>query len=261
MNETSTSGPTTKKCFIAYLDLLGTKNRIGDPESLDDISTIYRDALGKLEKFPIKDKPNLNVKIFSDNILVSIEVNPDYDESLLDFDFLLHFVIYFQLSALTDADWLLRGCITMGELYVDNVFVWGEGLDHAYKLESDIAIYPRVIIDRQKTELSSRLAALYIINPPFAINTVIDSDGCEFLSFEDISLSNSEEERLSGLQTSYVRIIDNYLKKQFPNPKIQQKIHWTVNYHNDVCKRKNHPEYMVDVSSLLMGGNNGGTIS
>ena len=148
----------------------------------------------------------------------------------------------------------------MGELYVDttdNVFVWGKGLVHAYELESNIAIYPRVIIDRQNTELSKILAELYNIEPSSAINTVIDSDGCEFLSFEDISLSKSDNERLSGLKLRYDWLIDDYFKKQFPNPKIQQKIHWIVNYHNDVCTKKNHPEYVVDVSLLLKGENNG----
>lgn len=257
MSETSASSPTTKKCFIAYLDLLGTKEKIGVPQSLDDIYTIYRDALNAHKKFPNDDKPNLNVKIFSDNILVSIEVNPEYEESLLDLDYLLHFVIYFQLYALTHAAWLLRGCITMGELYIDNVFVWGKGLVHAYELESNIAIYPRVIIDKQNTELSSRLAILNSIEPSSAVNTVTDSDGCQFLSFEDISLSKSEEERLSGLKNRYDWLIDDYFKKQFPNPKIQQKIHWIVNYHNYVCTKKNHPEYIVDVTLLMKGENNG----
>jgi hypothetical protein len=260
MSETSISSPTTKKCFIAYLDLLGTKERIGNPQSLEEIYTIYRDALEKSNTIPLDDNSRLNVKIFSDNILISIEVNPEYEESLLELDYLLHFVTYFQLCALTHAAWLSRGCITMGELYVDtadNVFVWGEGIVHAYELESNIAIYPRVIIDRQNTELSSRLAALYIKDPYSAINTVIDSDGCEFLSFEDIALSKSEDERLSGLKNRYDWLIDDYFKKQFPNPKIQQKIDWIVNYHNDVCTKKNYPEYMVDVSLLLKGENNG----
>jgi hypothetical protein len=260
MSEPSASSPTTKKCFIAYLDLLGSKDKIGDPKSLDDIHTIYRDALGKLENFPVDDIPKLHVKIFSDNILIFIEVNPDYKESLSELDYLLHFVTYFQLCALTHAAWLSRGCITMGELYVDttdNIFVWGKGLVHAYELESNIAIYPRVIIDRQNAELSSRLALLDSIDPSSAINTVTDSDGCEFLSFEDISSSNSEDERLSGLKDRYNWLIDNYLKKQFPNPKIQQKIHWIVNYHNYVCTKKKYPKYMVDVSLLLKGVNNG----
>jgi hypothetical protein len=101
------------------------------------------------------------------------------------------------------------------------------------------------------------LALLDSIDPSSAINTVTDSDGCEFLSFEDISSSNSEDERLSGLKDRYNWLIDNYLKKQFPNPKIQQKIHWIVNYHNYVCTKKKYPKYMVDVSLLLKGVNNG----
>ncbi|MFA5453348.1 MAG: hypothetical protein WC248_07225 [Candidatus Methanomethylophilaceae archaeon] len=260
MSEPSISSPTTKKCFIAYLDLLGTKDKIGDPQSLAAISYIYRDVLEKSKAIHLDDNSRLNVKIFSDNILISIEVNPDYEESLSELDYLLHFVTYFQLCAMTYAAWLLRGCITMGELYVDttdNVFVWGKGLVHAYELESKKAIYPRVIIDRQNTELSSRLAALYIKYPSSAINIVIDSDRCEFLSFEDLPLSKSEVERLSGLQDRYASLIDDYVKTQSPDPKIQQKIHWIVNYHNYVCTKKNHPEYIVDVTLLLKGENNG----
>ena len=53
----------------------------------------------------------------------------------------------FQSIAL-DKKIFLRGGISLGSMYFSDMFVWGKALVDAYRLESDIAIFPRVVIDK-----------------------------------------------------------------------------------------------------------------
>lgn len=44
---------------------------------------------------------------------------------------------------------LMRGCINIGKLYIDSKqkIIFGNGLIDCYKKESEIAIYPRIMVD------------------------------------------------------------------------------------------------------------------
>lgn len=84
---------------------------------------------------------------FSDNFAICIE----YDE----YDF---YDCYYKLGRLVDIaqriqckfmsvyQLLIRGSIATGKLYLKNNLIYGEGLINAYLLESNYAIYPRIII-------------------------------------------------------------------------------------------------------------------
>jgi hypothetical protein len=57
---------------------------------------------------------------------------------------------------------LIRGGITIGKLYHSNGVVFGEGMVDAYRLESSVAIYPRVVISprvytRATTDTQNRI--------------------------------------------------------------------------------------------------------
>lgn len=53
-----------------------------------------------------------------------------------------------ELSVSDSVEWLLRGGISIGQLFIDDVMVWGEALLNAYYLEDKVANYPRIIIDK-----------------------------------------------------------------------------------------------------------------
>ena len=56
-------------------------------------------------------------------------------------------VAAFQFASVIDHNWLLRGGITIGDLYIDDVMVWGTALLQSHDLESGAAFFPRVVID------------------------------------------------------------------------------------------------------------------
>lgn len=63
-------------------------------------------------------------------------------------------------SVSNSVGWLVRGGITIGDFYIDDMFVWGAALVKAYELEEKIAVYPRVILDEknQKQDKKYRLS-------------------------------------------------------------------------------------------------------
>jgi hypothetical protein len=48
----------------------------------------------------------------------------------------------------------IRGAVTIGDLYHDREVVFGPGLVRAYDLESNTAIYPRIVLDPNVVELA-----------------------------------------------------------------------------------------------------------
>ena len=60
------------------------------------------------------------------------------------------------MAASDSVGWMLRGGVAIGQLYIDEVMVWGKALLTAYELEDKVANYPRVIIDEDVVnEISS----------------------------------------------------------------------------------------------------------
>lgn len=137
--------------IITYLDMLGTASKIGkddDYEYLRRLYIIYNSAIHIIQHEPAA-KPyygKIVVKIFSDNILMAIPLNSGND--IEDIQHLLQFTAIFQMIASIIYCWPVRGGITIGELFCDEIMVWGKGLIRAYNLENNIAVFPRVVIDQ-----------------------------------------------------------------------------------------------------------------
>lgn len=148
----------TTEHYIAYLDLLGVKKDIlSDVEdfSLNNIRNIYLSWISINEATDYFDKPK--IKIFSDNVIIAIEVNQK--ESL---NGLIEFVAYLSEHFL-ECGYKVRGGITRGLLFFDDIMVWGKGLLCAYKLESEEAIYPRIILSNDIIEEISDIIRNHMI--------------------------------------------------------------------------------------------------
>lgn len=230
---------TTSNYYLAYLDILGTKDIIAkdkDDKYLNELNEIYERAINT--KLTINDWNHLhiNAKIFSDNILLFVKADNKNDEKTLGP--LISLASIIQCEALTKG-YLLRGSITYGNFFENERFVHGQALINAVNLEEKNAIYPRIIIDNncldcfkfittidgnclncnikeQSSETCIKYCGKKIIKQ--------DNDGFYFV--------NSYLSHIGGGFSNFKKQLLQILKKYKNNIKVKQKIMWSINYHN-----------------------------
>ena len=250
------------KHVIAYIDFLGTTDKILSKtndtlnflkeikfiysitaqkydEMRNTLNTILFDKVSKsTENIPrevnFKDiiNPEIKYKIFSDNIILAIKI-PEVEEFIVHSytkDLLKKMIVIcgqFQASAIFSG-LLLRGGITVGDLYIDENLVYGSGLVDAYRLEESISIYPRIIID-------NKLKRLLLSGESY----IEDNDGLNFVDYYNyIGLANFiDEDSAIHLKNLLTR-----LKQQANNDKILQKVMWSINYHNNIFNSHSNEE-------------------
>lgn len=169
----------TENYIVAFIDVLGAKEMIKKDAdgSLNTIHSVYEKAL-EMYKKSISRKLKIEISIFSDNIVVA---RRNYGKSTLRQDFrILQMLVAIIQSSFLISNVLVRGGIAYGKFFSDDVMIWGDALTRAYWLESNVAIYPRIVID---TEL---IQQLQYFNPQID-NTVFwlrqDTDGIVYVDY------------------------------------------------------------------------------
>ncbi len=218
--------------IIGYIDLLGTKNLVNEtPDYFIDNFTKIIDFIDNPEpqqevarnvmakKFKNEINPIKN-KVFSDNILLAVEYNPQSPVSLIvNATALISSISMLQKTILKHTRQISRGGICAGDLFLDKHFAFGSGLVSAYELESEIAKHPRVIIDKDL------YTTLNTVNYPvfdFRNILITDDDNKIFVNF----LHRYSEDDLNDV---YHLVLDNTQKYE-DEPNVLQKYNWTKKY-------------------------------
>ena len=145
----------TQPHFVAYLDLLAGKHLIKaeEDESLNRMHSLLQVAKDSGAHSANAIFPKCKIKIFSDNIIIACRLtgSPAKDYSRILSAFML--VSALQIVGLEMYHYLFRGSATIGNLFIDNVMVWGSALVRATDMEETEAIYPRVIVDDNLLEM------------------------------------------------------------------------------------------------------------
>ena len=200
----------TEEHYVASLDLLGAKEIIlKDKEdiSLIQVRNIYNSWV-RINKDGYFLK--LKIKVFSDNIVVAIK--SEYEDAV---DNLLEFVSYMAEHFL-ECGYKPRGGVCKGKLFLDDVFVWGEGLVKAYQLESKKAIYPRIIIDEEVLDKASEHFKKCMVFK--------DKDGVWCLNYLRSFGKNSKSriEELGGIQRWVIKDLDE-LEREYITKKDEEE--------------------------------------
>ena len=217
----------TTKCVVAFIDILGSKLFIESDKGLDVIHKEYKRTLNDFNDKYIAYGFEMGVRIFSDNILFFIKV-PQYKDPAINLKIKTLYIMKLSTSiklfqnALLIQNILVRGGITYGDFFVDDVMVWGKALIRAYKLESEIAIYPRIVldpdvdIDRSVFECSNMPAISHALYK--------DDDGLEFINFANDLKSH-------GISTERIKLfIEKELEINKTNVLVFKKYEWIKNY-------------------------------
>jgi len=208
--------------IIAFIDILGSSEAIKtDAESsLNMVHKAYANSLSMFQELFGGLYIQPSVKIFSDNIVVAVPYKEDRFKRSA-------FLAVAMMSAIIQVEflkkgWLTRGGISSGSFFADEVMVWGTALVKAYKLESTVAVYPRVVID------PDLIGDLHLALSP-AEHCIIwlrqDKDRLFYIEYLNHCLKNAELFAI-GL----FKIIEENLARHKGNTKVCQKWLWLSSY-------------------------------
>ncbi len=250
-------------CFICYLDVLGVKNLLKEIENgenkklLEDIIKVIK-INSKITKSTSKETSkdgNLDIRsfYFSDSFAFIMKKEPR------NLPHLFLIVRYLQ-DRFWEKGFCFRGAITVGKMYFpkkeENVLI-GPGLVEAYKLESEIAIYPRIVVDEKLVEYIKNKNIkgspfLEKQNDGFLINGIKkDKDGIYFLDLLNRKVLRkigeniiNENKRFSIVwnresKSNYERIIgevEEIVEKNInsTDEKVKQKYEWLKSYVEEI---------------------------
>lgn len=159
----------TKKHYIAYMDILGYSAYIAEnPDKANDYLKTITEAIGKVKnnvagislvgKNGFHADVDIKCKTFSDNILLCMEATDGPDEIRRIIVFLIS-VASIQRGLVIEHNLLMRGGITIGELFINNDFVFGKGLIDAVGLEKK-AENPCIIASDEFVSLCKALVGI-----------------------------------------------------------------------------------------------------
>lgn len=150
-----------KKYYIAYMDVLGYKaffdehpDRVG--EFLNDISNMVQGSYQYVEQVAAfgavaNVDATIQIRAFSDNILFCMPVGNEKNE-IVRFLAFVATISDIQRSLINQHKIYVRGGITVGELSMNEHFVFGKGLIDVVNMESS-AIYPRLVMSQSIVDI------------------------------------------------------------------------------------------------------------
>ena len=224
-----------EKRIVLYLDILGFKSKVNESvtnqETFNSIhkalTNIYSDKF-KNENGPMKGVNfGTQISVFSDNIVFS----EPYGKQGAFFGFI--YSIYWLVNEILWDGYLTRGAVVIGDLYHDERIVFGPALNEAYRLESEMAIYPRVIM-KQEDFATAMKTALYgdIEEEAKYLDDVLSFDEDGFLFLNNLTKKHEfdDSETYVALLEKTKRIIVEGLKNK--DVKVKSKYEWLKYQYN-----------------------------
>lgn len=260
---------------VAFVDILGFKERVKDAKkkgNSQDIFTEFQDvisnAFGILNDSFANDcheisggvsdiKNNYQFRIFTDCILIGSPIrktrSPGVSIEGLDEFYKVLYMLHFLQSQLVNCGFFVRGAITVGEFYMDEVTIYGLAAIDAYEAESKQAKYPRIILTKSAEDMFMEINkgfqdqkySNYVTKYLFR-----DSDGLFFINYLE-SINMPDEPFLYVLE-EHRNVIEKKLRENHDNPHILEKYIWAGNYHNCFCNHDNNSEYRIDLIEYQM---------
>lgn len=144
-----------KSYYIAYFDVLGYKEFFrNNPDKVSDfLNMIHTGIQGTISKISGANQSvlaasvalmNIEVRVFSDNILLCLEEMETGFERIRLLSFIM-MVAEIQRGFITQCNLFVRGGITKGMLSINPDYVFGKGLIDAVMMEEN-TVYPRIEI-------------------------------------------------------------------------------------------------------------------
>jgi hypothetical protein len=237
--------------ILGYREMIETSEKEGEQqELLTKLHKVLADARGFLENTHpdiveiyqyIED--DFALKAFTDNIVIGWPIEDDAEsETGVAFSKLAQF----QFSMAIEG-FFVRGAVSIGLAYIDEIAVFGNALTQAYVGEATLARDPRIILMPSMAKAVKQHLKYYdsATWAPQTRDLLCDSDGQWFINYLDYILSAEEEigPYYKGLLDHKVSV-EQKLHAYKVNPNIFAKYAWVAGYHNFFCDL--HSKYFSD---------------
>jgi hypothetical protein len=263
-----------KKTLVSYVDILGFSAMIEksrkDPAEIANL----RDRLTAMRRVAFENSEHRNssgerIKVvfdsfsFSDLVVRCTGIGDELPWFIL-LNAELHYLATRQISLAAEGV-LIRGGISMGDLFInpEKTTVFGPAFVRSYELESEQAIYPRIVVDRELVFEAKKENAWPLLRDLL----LHGEDGTYFLDYLsgtlatkwDPPMNQAAREVLIG---GHRRTIETNIRNNAKNKdeRFKQKYRWLALYHNEVVKKlvdrpdaeqfSNAPELLISEDCL-----------
>ncbi|MBI5120362.1 MAG: hypothetical protein HZA67_05115 [Rhodospirillales bacterium] len=257
--------PELKKSVVAFIDILGFNDTIKKAsaegkgqELLSHFHMAFREGIHwlgieasnkatRLDHF----KNSRAIKLFSDNVVIAYPIRRNGES---EFGLIFDDLAWFQMW-MVPRGYFVRGAITVGDIFIDEITAFGDGLLEAYEAEQKVASVPRIILT-EKAETLTNEHLTYYGNPgesPQNQSLLRDADERLFLNYMDcLLIAEAEQEPMYYEIEKHRDITIQRLREHANNSAIFEKYAWTARYHNFFCSeyRDFGAEYLIPLSEL-----------
>ncbi|MGQ8823788.1 hypothetical protein ACUTUE_10490 [Bacillus sp. NA_146.1] len=236
------NNPRLIPSVVSFIDVLGFSQlgmkAINDGEGDVFLNQIHT-SLNKARHAITNQLLLAKVKVFTDNVVIGWPIYGD-GEGELGTTFLN--LAEYQFSLARDG-FFIRGGVSVGPHFMDEETVFGPELITAYKLESQVAVYPRIILSKTSKD-KVREYISYSPRSDNAFNSVLleDMDGEWFVNYLNVLFTYYEDNVSSDDYTPFFPCLEEHrnnieraLDTYANNHKLLKKYSWIANYHNYFC--------------------------
>ncbi|UOY08909.1 hypothetical protein L0P88_10225 [Muricauda sp. SCSIO 64092] len=237
-----------------FLDILGFSEHVRqstDKNNLE-VTSKAREISELLNLLPIKmrsiGESNRNRRItqFSDSIVVSFALS-DKNAFVELLDDIMRIIINFILKG-----YLVRGGISYGKLFHNDNLVFGPAMITAYELESRIAIYPRVIFDKELVDTliqngDTDLKSLLLNDVESSYFWKEDFDGKYYLNFFKGSEFYMDEHEYYRTFLRELRIFITKALKNRSSQTVRTKYGWLRTKYNELIDNLKEKSSYYDI--------------
>jgi hypothetical protein len=240
-----------------FIDILGSKEITGFEEKHKIHKIFHESILESQKRQETKDKDHViytrKLFSFSDCAFFFYRYKPEVQNNRKDINKLLQVALFNSAHItleLLNEGYILRGGITCGDVYFDDMSFFGPAVDRAYEIESKEAITPRILIDskfgadlfKHETKIYSEVFGESNPNYHFMpkrsfIPTIAMKDGNDYILNTLYILEMENSIALGKTIITHNNLTNNLLIKidsQIPNypwnHKVRPKLEWMKEY-------------------------------
>lgn len=236
------NSPQLRLSVFALMDILGYQDLINRSEQdgteqrlLNELHEALISSREWLEpRAPWVEKHDYALKAFTDNIVIGWPIGGDAEHEFGR--------AFFRLSGfqfeMARKGFFIRGALSVGSAYIDEIAVFGNALNESYIGESTFARDPRIIFTKSAVETTKKHLRYYADSDaaPHVQNILQDTDGQWFLNYLDcVLLAAQEQGPFYEEFLEHKKAVETKLERFKNEPTIWSKYAWVAGYHNFFC--------------------------